>query len=196
MWVIVGLGNPGADYEGSRHNAGFLVVAGLAESCGTRLSAGRGDFISGDCRIEGAHARLALPMTYMNRSGRAVAQLLEETGAAPSDVLVVCDDVNLPLGRIRLRPSGSNGGHNGLASIIEVLGTDSFARLRLGVGMPPDEVDMADYVLEDFSDDERQVVTEMIERSVEAVRTVLRDGLDRAMTAHNRRDGPAGVEDT
>jgi PTH1 family peptidyl-tRNA hydrolase len=185
--VIVGLGNPGADYEGSRHNAGFLVVAGLAEACGLVLSAGRGDFISGNGRIEGTSVRLTLPLTYMNRSGLAVAQILAEADVTASEMLVICDDVNLPLGQLRLRPSGSDGGHNGLASIIESLGTESFARLRLGVGSPPQGEDRADYVLDTFREDERETVADMVERSISAVRSVLRDGIDSAMTVCNRR---------
>lgn len=196
MRVIVGLGNPGAEYEGSRHNVGFLVVAGLADGCGIGLSAGRGDFISGEGQIEHEELRLVLPLTYMNRSGRAVVQVLDEMGASPSDMLVVCDDVNLPLGRLRLRRAGSDGGHNGLASIIASLGTDCFARLRLGVGMPPENRDMAEYVLDTFRDDERQTVSDMIERSVDAVRAVVRDGIDKTMTVYNRRSDPTGEEGT
>jgi PTH1 family peptidyl-tRNA hydrolase len=185
--VIVGLGNPGAEYKGSRHNVGFLVVAGLADGCGIGLSAGRGDFITGQGRIEGEHVTLALPLTYMNRSGQAVIPILAGSHASASDLLVICDDVNLPLGQLRLRRSGSDGGHNGLASIIESLGTDSFARLRLGVGMPPKEVDMADYVLDVFREDELETVSDMTARAAEAVRAILRNGIDSAMTAYNRR---------
>ena len=189
MRLIVGLGNPGAEYEGSRHNCGFLVVAGLADGYGILRSAGRGDFASGSGRIENSEVRLVLPLTYMNRSGRAVAQLLDETDSEPSDMLVVCDDVNLPLGQLRLRPSGSDGGHNGLASIIASIGTENFARLRLGVGMPPEDREMADYVLDRFSDGELDSVTDMAQRAMDAVRAVLRDGIESAMTVHNRRTG-------
>ncbi|MCK4512390.1 aminoacyl-tRNA hydrolase, partial [bacterium] len=144
MRVIAGLGNPGKEYEGSRHNVGFLVVAGLADGCGIRLSAGRGDFMTGVGRIAGTHVRFVMPLTYMNGSGRAVEQVLEEMGAMPDEVLVICDDVNLPLGQLRFRRSGSAGGHNGLSSVIERLGTEGFARLRLGVGRPPDGDEMVD----------------------------------------------------
>jgi PTH1 family peptidyl-tRNA hydrolase len=134
-------------------------------------------------------------MTYMNLSGRAVVQLLDWSGACPFEMLVICDDVNLPLGQIRLRPSGSDGGHNGLSSIIESLGTEEFARLRLGVGMPPDDVDMADFVLDEFRESEREVVSDMIGRATEAVRTLLRDGIEQAMTKHNRRTEHTGDGD-
>ncbi len=186
MTVIVGLGNPGSEYEGSRHNAGFLVVAGLADGFRIRLAAGRGDFMSGKGRIAGQGVRLVMPLTYMNASGEAVARVLAESGAEPSDLLVICDDVNLPLGMLRLRERGSDGGHNGLKSIIESLGTSSFARLRLGVGRPVDEV-MTDFVLDRFAESERSEVDEMLARSRDVIVTMLRQGIRRAMTAFNRK---------
>jgi peptidyl-tRNA hydrolase, PTH1 family len=189
--VIVGLGNPGADYEGSRHNAGFLVVAGLADGCGIKLSAGRGDFMMARCRLEGRHVLLVMPLTYMNASGHAVRQALDSAGATVDELVVVCDDVDLPLGQIRLRGSGSDGGHRGLRSIIAALGTDRFARLRLGVGRPPDGGDTADFVLDDFAEDEVPKAGEMIDRAVHAVRALLRDGIEKAMTIYNRRATPS-----
>jgi PTH1 family peptidyl-tRNA hydrolase len=128
-----------------------------------------------------------MPLTFMNSSGRAVAHVLEQHGATPSDLLVVCDDVDLPLGQLRLRRSGSYGGHRGLRSIIDSLGTDDFARLRAGVGRPPAGDDTADFVLDAFSDGEKQTVDDMVERAVQAVRVTIRDGIDRAMTVFNRR---------
>ena len=187
MRVIAGLGNPGKEYEGSRHNVGFLVVAGLADGCGIRLSAGRGDFMTGVGRIAGTHVRFVMPLTYMNGSGRAVEQVLEEMGAMPDEVLVICDDVNLPLGQLRFRRSGSAGGHNGLSSVIERLGTEGFARLRLGVGRPPDGDEMVDFVLDRFSETERLDVDEMVSRAVAAVGLMARDGIGAAMTVFNRR---------
>ncbi len=172
---------------GSRHNVGFLVVAGLADGCGIRLSAGRGDFMSGVGRIAGVAARLVMPLTYMNRSGLAIAQVLEETNTAPDELLVVCDDVNLPLGQLRLRAAGSAGGHNGLSSVIERLHTESFARLRVGVGRPPDGDDMVDFVLDVFRDEERTDVDEMIGRAVGAVELLLSDGIEATMTMFNRK---------
>jgi PTH1 family peptidyl-tRNA hydrolase len=185
--VIVGLGNPGSEYEGSRHNVGFIVVAGLADGCGIRLSAGRGDFMSGSGRLAGEHVTLVMPLTFMNASGRAVAQVLDQRGATPSDLLVICDDVDLPLGQLRLRRSGGYGGHRGLSSIIDSLGTDEFARLRVGVGRPPAGDETADFVLNAFADDEGQTVDEMVERAGQAVRVLVKDGIDRAMTVFNRK---------
>ncbi len=194
MRVIAGLGNPGKEYEGSRHNVGFLVVAGLADGCGIRLSAGRGDFMSGVGRIAGTHVRFVMPLTYMNGSGRAVEQVLEEMGATPDEVLVICDDVNLPLGQLRFRRSGSAGGHNGLSSVIERLSTEGFARLRLGVGRPPDGDEMVDFVLDRFADVEHPDVNEMVIRAVAAVELMIRDGIGAAMTVFNRRRDPADGE--
>lgn len=195
MRVIAGLGNPGKEYEGSRHNAGSLVVAGLADECGIRLSAGRGDFVGGSGRCAGEPVMLVVPLTYMNASGRAVAQALDEAEAGPGELLVVCDDVDLPLGRLRLRAGGGDGGHRGLASVIAALGTEEFARLRLGVGRPPEGSDTADYVLDAFSEEEGATVREMVERGAEAVRTMLREGIEQAMTVFNRRtDRSTGSE--
>ena len=191
MRVIAGLGNPGQEYEGSRHNVGVLVVAGLADGCGIRLSAGRGDFMSGAGQIAGGRVRLVVPLTYMNRSGLAVAQVLEEAGAAPDELLVICDDVNLPLGQLRLRASGSAGGHNGLSSIIDRLETEGFGRLRLGVGRPPNGDDMAEFVLDLFGDAERADVDEMVRRAVATVELLLAEGIEAAMTVFNRRTDPA-----
>jgi PTH1 family peptidyl-tRNA hydrolase len=192
--VIAGLGNPGKEYEGSRHNVGFLVVAGLADGCGIQLSAGRGDFMSGVGQVAGTRVRFVMPLTYMNGSGRAVEQVLEEMGATPDEVLVICDDVNLPLGQLRFRRSGSAGGHNGLSSVIERLSTEGFARLRLGVGRPPDGDEMMDFVLDRFAEAERPDVNEMVNRAVAAVELMLRDGIGAAMTVFNRRMDPADGE--
>ena len=194
MRVIAGLGNPGKEYEGSRHNVGFLVVAGLADGCGIRLSAGRGDFMSGVGQLAGTRVRFVMPLTYMNGSGRAVEQVLEEMGATPDEVLVICDDVNLPLGQLRFRRSGSAGGHNGLSSVIERLSTDGFARLRLGVGRPPDGDEMIDFVLDRFAEAERPDLNEMVNRAVAAVELLVRDGMDSAMSVFNRRMAPADGE--
>lgn len=187
MRIIAGLGNPGGEHEGSRHNVGSLVIAGLAEERSIRLEAGPGDFMAGRGKIEGADVLLVMPLTYMNRSGRAVARVLEWTGAALEDVLVVCDDVNLPLGQLRMRGAGSAGGHNGLASIISTLGSEEFARLRVGVGPPELGEDLADYVLDRFRDDEADAVDAMLERARAAVRKLLSSGIGEAMTLYNRR---------
>jgi len=188
--VIAGLGNPGDEYRDSRHNAGFLVVAGLARAHRIRLAAGSGDFMSGSGRIAGEGALLVLPSSYMNGSGRAVASALSAASATAADLIVVCDDVDLPLGQLRLRLAGSDGGHRGLRSIIETLGTVDFACLRLGVGAPPEGADTADYVLDEFSEAEKAVVSDMVRRAVEAIEVSLSRDFARAMSVYNRRERP------
>jgi PTH1 family peptidyl-tRNA hydrolase len=185
--VIVGLGNPGERYDGTRHNVGRVVVEGLA---GAGFTSGRGDYLRKRTSIGGSRVQLVLPLVFMNDSGRAVVPALEEAGAEPSELLVVCDDVNLDLERLRLRPSGTDGGHNGLASVIERLGTTGFGRLRLGVGAPPDDVDLADYVLSPFEPEERPRVDGMVTRARDALRCVAREGFARAMSEYNRQPGP------
>lgn len=186
MRVIVGLGNPGDQYRGSRHNAGYLVVAGLARAHSIRLAAGSGDFMSGPGSVGGQRALLVLPLTYMNDSGRAVSQVVAQADALPDDVLVVCDDVNLPLGRLRMRVAGSDGGHKGLRSVARALGTEGFPRLRLGVGAPREDCDTADYVLDGFLDSELATVEEMVGRAQEAIEMALAEGYQKAMSAYNR----------
>ena len=183
----MGLGNPGREHRGSRHNVGFLVVAGLAERLRIRLSAGRGDFMSGRGSIAGKPVLLVTPLTYMNRSGLAVSRVLDEYDAFPDDLLVVCDDVDLPLGQLRLRASGSDGGHRGLASIVAATGTERFARLRCGVGRPPQETDTAEFVLDGFTPAEEEEAGSMIENAVDAVHLAVTEGLGPAMTRFNRR---------
>lgn len=190
MRVIAGLGNPGDEYRDSRHNAGFLVVAGLARAHRIRLAVGAGDFASGTGRVAGQEALLVLPRSYMNESGPALASALCEANAGAADLLVVCDDVNLPLGQLRLRLSGSDGGHRGLRSIIETLGTEAFPRLRLGVGAAPVGEDMVDHVLGDFGEAEREIVREMVLRAVEAIEFSLARGFEIAMSVYNRRERP------
>jgi peptidyl-tRNA hydrolase, PTH1 family len=188
--VIAGLGNPGDEYRNSRHNAGFLVVAGLARAHRIKLAVGSGDFMSGTGRVAGQRVLLVQPHSYMNESGPALASALSEADAAASDLIVVCDDVNLPLGQLRLRLSGSDGGHRGLRSIVGTLGTDAFARLRLGVGAPPVGADTADYVLDEFAESERDAVRDMVAKAVEAVEVSLALGFERAMSVYNRRERP------
>jgi len=184
--VIAGLGNPGDEYRGSRHNAGFLVVTGLASEHAIRLAAGHDGSVSGTGRVAGQPVLLVLPQDFMNASGPPIARALEAAGAGHDDLLVVCDDIALPLGRLRLRASGSDGGHRGLRSVAGALATERFARLRLGVGAPPDEGDAADYVLDRFGPDERAAVDAMVSKAIEAVAFLLARGIGQAMSVYNR----------
>lgn len=192
MRCVAGLGNPGEEYRGTRHNAGQDVVVGLARRHDIRLVAGRGDFLAGAGRIGGHRVELMLPLTYMNASGIAVSGFLRQRGLAARDLIVVCDDVNLDLGQIRIRRAGGDGGHNGLASIVEHLGTEGFARLRLGIGAPPDGMELAEYVLGALGDGELTVYHEMRERAMDAVEQILTDGIDAAMNKYNTWPRPSG----
>ncbi len=183
--LIVGLGNPGPEYEATRHNVGFMVADAVAEKAGLRLSHERGNVLLGWGRWRGAPFGVAKPLTYMNRSGQAVLALVRRFGLTPADLLVIYDDINLPVGRIRLRPGGSAGGHNGVQDIIDRLGTDAFPRLRLGIGHDFPRGRQADYVLAPFDAEQRPRIEEAIERAREAALTFVTDGLHVAMNRFN-----------
>lgn len=183
--LIVGLGNPGREYERSRHNAGFMVLDRLAEQHGLRFNQKKAHSRLARGALEGQEIVLAKPQTYMNLSGGAVQGLLTIHGVKPRDLLVVYDDFDLPLGALRLRERGGPGTHNGMRSIVGSLGTPAFARLRLGIG-PAEGVAARDYVLDDFSGDDLAVFAEARDRAVEAIETYLRIGLATAMNRYNR----------
>jgi len=192
--LIVGLGNPGPVYAGTRHNVGFMVVDVLANRLHLQFRPGRGDFwYAGVARGEEVMT-LVKPVTYMNRSGEAVVDALEQFGFPVSDLVVVVDDFALPLGTLRLRPGGSDGGHNGLASIIYRLQSDQFPRIRCGIRtevLPPKD-QTADFVLSPFALEERSTVEAMIARAADAAQDIQRSGLERAMGLFNvSPDAPA-----
>jgi PTH1 family peptidyl-tRNA hydrolase len=182
---IAGLGNPGLRYRWSRHNAGFWIVDRLSHEVGVKWERRDSAFeTSGD--IDGEEIVLLKPQTYMNRSGEAVSACLGRHGFGPEELLVVVDDVALPSGRLRVRPSGSAGGHRGLLSIEESLESRDYARLRIGVeGDREEDEDLADYVLRPLSEDGKALFKGVIERGVEAVRIILREGLPKAMNRFN-----------
>lgn len=185
----MGLGNPGKEYEDTRHNAGFRVVKALAAAEGIPIRPDAGEHRTriGRGRIAGVEVLLGLPSTYMNASGEAISALCNENGIDPSGVCVVSDDIDLPLGTLRMRARGSAGGQKGIASTISALGTSDFPRLRVGIrgeGYSRDR-DLADYVLEPFTGDEREVFGAAIGRAVEALRVWLADGIDVAMRTTN-----------
>ena len=182
-WVVLGLGNPGAQYEGTRHNVGFRCVDLLAKECGVTLNERRKLAVLGQGRVEGSEAALAKPRTYVNRSGEAAAYLRQRFGAPLSRMLVVLDDMDLPLGRIRIRPSGGSGGHNGLNSINASLGNQDYPRLRIGVGRP--ESDAIAHVLGGFSPGEQEAVDAALAQAVEAVKIIIASGVDAAMNEYN-----------
>ena len=183
--IIVGLGNPGRRYVQTRHNVGFWCVERLALDHSISFSRRHRLSLLGDGEIAGRTVALARPRTFVNRSGEAVSYLVGRYGLKPADLLVVCDDMELPSGRLRLRPGGSAAGHNGIRSIIETLGTQEFPRLRIGIGRPPPGLDPVEYVLGTMSKEERVVVTEAVERAARAVEYLLVEGIDVAMNRFN-----------
>jgi PTH1 family peptidyl-tRNA hydrolase len=187
--LIVGLGNPGKAYASHRHNVGFMVIQRLARAHSIRLDRRQRRVRLGQGTIAGHPALLAMPQTFMNLSGQAVRPLLRRYAISPTQMLVVYDDLDLPLGWLRLRPEGGSGGHKGMQSLIEHLGTRQFPRLRLGIDRPPGRMDPADYVLTPFRRDQQTRVDEVLDRAVTAVECWLREGIVAAMNAYN--PGPA-----
>ena len=185
MKLIVGLGNPGRRYRLTRHNVGWEVISRLARRARIAVDDEDGFSEVGRGSIGGTRVILARPQTYVNVSGEAVRDLRRRHRLRPQDILVVVDDLDLPLGRLRLRASGSAGGHNGLKSIIEALGTTEFPRLRVGIGRPPEGVDPADHVLTRFTSDERAVVDAALDRAAEAIETAIAEGIETAMNRFN-----------
>jgi len=192
MKLIVGLGNPGRRYRGTRHNVGWDVIARLAARAGIRVNEDEGFAEVGRGAIGTSRVLLARPHTYMNVSGEAVRDLRRRHRLRPEDILIIVDDIDLPLGRLRLRAAGSAGGHNGLKSIIDALGTTEFPRLRVGIGRPPRGVDPADFVLTRFTAEEQPMVGEALERAADAVETAVTEGLPAAMNRVNARGVDAG----
>ena len=195
MRVIVGLGNPGIEYAWTPHNLGFLVVDALAEDAGIRVTRPEAKSFVGLGQIGGQEVVLAKPQTMMNLSGLAVRELVNRAECEPSDVIVVCDDVALPWGMLRVRERGTAGGHNGLKSVISAIGTTEFIRVRLGV--KPEEMrgDLKEYVLHQIRRDEEEMVAEEIEQGAEAVKVILAEGTQAAMNRFNRRVSPQDQEE-
>lgn len=184
-FLIVGLGNPGREYRDNRHNAGFLLVDRLARLLEIAITKVQHKALIGSGQMEGRKVVLAKPQTYMNLSGQSVGSLVRFYKIPLSQVLVAHDDLDLPLGTLRLRPGGGAGGQKGVASIIEQLGTPDFARLRIGIGRPPGQMDPAAYVLQDFSSSERDLVDAALERAASAARLFVLNGLEAAMNQYN-----------
>ena len=186
MKLIVGLGNPGAKYRMTRHNVGYMVLAELATRVpGTKpQSKFRGDLVN-ISEPGGETVLLLAPTTYMNRSGLSVGEAVGFYKMSPSDVLVVCDDLNLPFSRLRLRGEGGSGGQKGLADIIGVLGTDKIPRLRIGIGSPPGQMDAADYVLMNFTEKERVDAEITVKQAADAVMYWANNGINEAMNRYN-----------
>jgi PTH1 family peptidyl-tRNA hydrolase len=183
---IVGLGNPGQNYEMTRHNIGFLVLDHLAERHGLSFrKSWWHPFEVAKGILAGEKVWLVKPQTFMNRSGLAVRPLLGRLKHLPDDLLVVFDDTALDWGRLRVRAQGSAGGHNGVQSVLDALGDGSFGRIRVGIGTKPDMVSLSDYVLGPFSDEEERELADVVQRAADAVETVCKEGIARAMNVLN-----------
>ena len=183
--LLFGIGNPGARYRHTRHNIGVDTLASLAERHTLSWVDSHATMRRSRWRYSGRDICIVQSLTYMNVSGEALEAC---GGIEPDCLIVVCDDVNLPLGRLRIRPGGGSGGHRGLESIINTLATVEFPRLRMGIGGAEDEDDLSDYVLAPFGEEERPVVTGMMHSAVEALETIVGEGLEAAMQRYNRKD--------
>jgi PTH1 family peptidyl-tRNA hydrolase len=187
MKIIVGLGNPGRKYERTRHNAGFMAVDALATSLGVDITQEKLHALIGRVRIGSVEAIVAKPQTYMNESGRAVGAILRDIYATVSDLIVIHDELDLPLGAVRVKVGGGHGGHNGLRSIIEHLGSSDFIRIRVGIGRPLPGMDSADYVLSPFFREELQSASAAVTRAAEAVSVIVTEGPQGAMNIVNQQ---------
>ena len=186
MKWIVGLGNPGAAYRKNRHNVGFMVIDRAAEAWGISVTQNKFKSLVGEGVVKGEKVFLLKPMTYMNLSGEALRAFLDFYKADIDDGIVVYDDLDTPFGSIRLRYKGGPGGHNGIKSIIEHLGTQSFKRIRVGISRPAPGFDIADYVLADFTKEEERLLPEVIRKSVEALEHALEFDFEKTMALFNR----------
>ena len=188
MYIIAGLGNPGGKYNGTKHNVGFETIDILTEKYGIPLDFEKHRSICGKGIIEGEKVILVKPLTFMNLSGEALREIVSYYKIDPSEeLIVISDDIDLDPGRIRVRPSGSAGGHNGLKNIISELHTDLFSRVRIGVGKKPREWDLADWVLSGFSKEDSVLVSSAKKRAAEAVSSIILDGCAAAMNTFNRK---------
>lgn len=180
-WLFVGLGNPGREYEGTRHNVGFEVIERLARRHGIALDQRKHQGVFGKGIVEGTEAVLLRPLTYMNHSGHSVAPIARFFRIPPARIVVVADDLDLPVGRVKARPKGGSAGHNGHKSIAAQLGTQDYPRIRIGIGRVAG-TSVTGHVLGRFSPEERALVDEAVERAVEGLERIARDGLERALT--------------
>ncbi|MDA1128207.1 MAG: aminoacyl-tRNA hydrolase [Chloroflexi bacterium] len=185
MFLIVGLGNPGARHNSTRHNVGFRFIDLLAKRADIRLNERRAKAVLGQGRFAGHDVVLAKPRTFMNNSGEGIEYLISRFGGGPSSLLIVYDEMALPVGRIRLRPNGSHAGHNGIRSIIASVHTEEFPRLRIGVGQPPGGAESIPHVLGSFSKEEEPLIAQAVQDAAAAVQCMLEESIDIAMNRYN-----------
>lgn len=189
MVLIIGLGNPGAKYAGTRHNIGFSAVTALADAYGIDIKTKECRGLTGTGVIDGVKVKLVQPQTFMNLSGECVRALMDFYKVPADDILVICDEVSLPTGKLRIRAKGSAGGHNGMKNIIAQIGTSDFARLRIGVGEKPEGWNLADHVLAHFPKEEEEAVRDALKKTVAAVQCFLSDGIAETMNRFNGGQG-------
>lgn len=185
MKLIVGLGNPGSEYERTRHNVGWQVIDAFARKFRIEITRHEKNAMTGGGRVAGGSVMVAKPLTYMNLSGDAVRLLMNAYLESPQELIVVYDDIDLPLGKLRIRPNGSAGTHNGMRSIISEIATENFPRLRIGIGSA-EQGRLRDYVLDEFTPDEQPIVDRAVERAVDALLLFVRGDLKRAMNQFNK----------
>ena len=183
MYIIAGLGNPGKEYTSSRHNSGYMAVEYLAEKLDIKLNKLKFNSVYGDTSINGEKVMLVKPVTYMNRSGIAIMEIVKFYKIPTENLIVIYDDIDIPLGTLRIRPNGSAGTHNGMKSIVEGIGSE-FPRIRIGIGKN-EEMDLADYVLQKFSLSEKDIVAPIIEKAAESAVEIIKNGIDSAMQKFN-----------
>ena len=188
MKILLGLGNPGTRYAATRHNVGWMVLDAIAARLGVTFRAGLGEYEVAEARWRGRNLALVRPTTYMNNSGRAARHAVKVFNAEPAELLALVDEVQFAVGKIKLTPSGSDGGHNGTASLIEELGTPDFPRLRCGVGSDFGPGELVDYVLSSFREDESEELAAMIARGVDAALLWIVDGTQKAMNRVNAKE--------
>lgn len=185
-FIICGLGNPGLQYEHTRHNAGFLTVEKLAEKLGFDMTKVKFDSYVGETTVAGRRCLVMKPRTYMNNSGEAVAQAMDLYKIPPENLLVICDDISLEPSHIRIRRKGTHGGHNGLKSIIQLCGSENFPRIKIGVGKKPHpDYDLADWVLSRFTDKEMELMSQAFAKACQAVELIVAGDIDKAMNLYN-----------
>ncbi|MBI4526411.1 MAG: aminoacyl-tRNA hydrolase [Deltaproteobacteria bacterium] len=189
MKLVVGLGNPGKKYEQTRHNLGFMVVDAIARRNDVSVTKSRHRCLVGEWQKDGEKIILAKPQTYMNQSGVVVKAVLEFFSATVADLIVIHDDLDLPLGRLRIRSRGGAGGHRGIVSLLEELGDEGFLRVRIGIGRPSQGIDPSDFVLLPFAPEEHREVSKIVSRAADAIECVLEEGARRAMDKFNRDEG-------
>ena len=190
MYIIVGLGNPTKEYDKTRHNIGFMLIDELADRFDIHVTTIQHKALVGKGIINGQKVLLAKPQTYMNLSGESVKELVDYYKVDPeSELIIISDDIDLPPGYIRVRPKGSAGGHNGLKNIIALTGTQEFNRVRIGVGKKPPKMDLADYVLGHFKEEDKEPMKNGINDAIDAIEMILEDKIDEAMNKHNKKGG-------